>query len=496
MPSILDQYGKPAQYRSSGYSLYADTQTGGLRQSRPHYDTDHARLLSRAKFRSLLSDSRLIHAQFSVVSSAAYQKATFVSSSGWAPIFTGQDKAFGERLLSALRPALASSTNKGFSFDRTQQTASQYMDVDGGFFKLLATDSRGFPVTQIIEAHRIGCRSNSDVVATGRYKGRRIQNGIIYSADGAELAYQFLGATAAGDRIVPAQSMLHCAEWTWHSENRPWPAIAYGMLDFYDSKEARGYQKIKNKIHSSLAVIETTPTGASINANSVPGAAAQDPAFGSSGMRTELLEGGMFRYLKANAGTDLKPFEAATPAGEWQDFDQTIVSSALQAMRWSPYMLDLSKLKGAGYRGFASIINKTIKDRHRLVCAYAMPELLFKVATLQARGDIPEHPEWDQLAFPQPAEFDVDPGHTQKLEEANARIGRTSIPRLIRKDGHAEPDVILRENAEWLAQRNALAAQYGLDPNELGTLSKPGDAYTMDERGDSATSSEDDDQED
>lgn len=478
MPKVLDIYGSPAQYRPTGNSLYADTQTGGMRQARPHYDADHSALLNKAKFRAMISDSRKIHAQYSIVSAASYQKATFVSSSGWAPIFTGEDTEYGKRLLEALKPALARSTNKGFSFDQTQTAASKYFDVDGGFFKLLATDKNGFPETQILEAHRVGNRGNQNQLEAGAFKGKRIQNGIIYSADGAEVAYQFLGATPALDRQIPAGSLLHCAEWTFHSENRPWPAIAWGMLDFYDSKEARGYQKIKNKIHSALSIIETTATGKSINANPIPGPAAQSPAYAESGLRTETLEGGMFRYLRANSGQKIEAFESNTPSNEWQDFDSKIVASALLGMRWSAEMLDLSRLKGAGFRGFASIINKTIKDRHKLVCSYALPELLFKVAALTARGDLPEHAEWSKLDFPSPAEFDVDPGNTQKLDEANARVGRTSIPRLIRKDGN-DPETVLRENAEWLKARNRIAEELGVDPNELSTLTKPGDAYAL-----------------
>lgn len=476
---ILDMYGRPARLAPSGQSLYKDTQDGGLRQSRSLYDADHSKFLGRAKFRAMISDARLIHAQYSLVSAAVHQKAAFVCASGWAPIFTGEDKEFGDKALAVLSQALGNgSTNTGHNFAKTQKFVCRYLDVDGGAFKVFALNRNGFPVTQIIEAHRIGSRGNETVVTKGRYKGRRIQNGIIYSEDAREIAYQFLGSTPAKDRILPAGSILHCADWTFVSENRPWPSIAWGMLDFYDSKEARGFQKIKQKVHSALSVIETTETGKNINANPVPGPADQSSTEAESGLRTETLDAGMFRYLRAKSGGKIEAFESKTPSNEWQDFDSRIVESAMLGMRWRPEMLDLSKLKGAGFRGFAKIINESIKDRHELVASYAKAELLFKVAAFQRRGDIPEHPEWDKFAFPQPQEFNVDPGHTQKLEEANARMGRTSIPRLIRKDGN-DPNEILAETADWLAERNRIAAERGVDPQELGTLSKPGDAYVQ-----------------
>ncbi len=478
MTAILDIFGNPARQRTTGASLYADSQTGGLRATRADYAYDHSQFLSKAKFRAMLSDARYIYTQFSPVSAASTQKASFVSSSGWTPVFTGQDKAYGARALAALRPALARSTNKGFSFDKIHKMASTYLDIDGGFFKLLAIDKRRFPVTQILEAHRIGSRSNQTVVTEGRYKGKRIQNGIIYSADGAEIAYQFLGATPKDDRRIPAASLMHCADWTFSSENRPFPSVAYGILDFYDAKETRGFQKIKNKLHSALSILETNDTGRNINVNTVPGAAEESADTSTSGLRSETYEAGMIRYLRSKSGGDIKAFESNTPANEAQEFESTIIASALLAMRWSREMLDLSRLKGSGFRGFASIINQAIADRHQTICAFAKPELLFKISALQARGDIPEHPEWDQWSFPQPTEFNVDPLNTQKLDEANARIGRTSIPRLIRKGGE-DPDEILRENGEYLQKRNALAAKLGVEPQELGTLSKPGDSYLI-----------------
>lgn len=477
MTALLDQFGRKARFRQSGVTLYGDPQSGGTRGTRPSFNYDYAQMLSAQKFRAMLSDCRLVFAQFSPISTSVKMKSAFVSSSGWAPVFEGEDTEWGKRALETLKPFLARSTNKGFSFAKTHSMGSRYWDVDGDYFKLLAKDSRGGPITQIIEAHRIGTRSGSDIVREGPYKDRPIENGIVYSGDGAEIAYQVLGAKPAGDRILPASSLMHCADYTFSTEGRPYSAIGYGILDAFDAKEARGHQKVKNKMHASRAIVETTATGKSMNANSPPSDPNADPVYAASGFRVEQHDSGMYHYVKSGSG-DIKPFESNTPSGEWQDFDNTIVSSAILAMGWRPEMLDLSRLKGAGYRGFADIINKTIRDRHFELSIFAHRELQFKLACLIERGDIPASPEWAKWSFPNPVRFDVDRKNTQALNEANVRMGVESVPGIIRENG-GDPDKVLREQAEWLATRNAAAEKLAVDPNELGTLTKPGDAYAQ-----------------
>lgn len=477
MTALLDPYGRPARYRQSGVTLYADPQSGGLRQTRPSYAYDYGQMLSPQKFRAMISDSRLMFAQFSPVSASVFMKSSFVSSSGWAPVFEGADKDWGIRALAALQPFLSRSTNKGFSFGKTQTMGSRYWDVDGDYFKLLAKDSRGGPITQILEAPRVGSRNTADVVGEGRFEGLSIQNGIVYSPDGAEVAYKVLGAVPKFDLIVPASELMHCADFTFSSECRPYSSIAYGVLDFYDGKETRGFQKIKNKIESAISVVEKNTAGKKVNPNSPPGGAGAEAQHSASGFQVEQHDAGMYRYLKSGTG-ELTAFQSSTPSGEWQQFDNTIISSAILAMGWRPEMLDLSRLKGAGFRGFADIINKTIRDRHKSLAEFALRELQFKVACLIDRGDIPENADWAAWSFPKPGRFDVDRKNTQALDEANVRMGRASVPGLIREDG-GDPDKILAEQAEWLAKRNKTAALIDVDPNELGTLTKPGDAFAQ-----------------
>lgn len=470
MASVLDGFGRPAVYYPSSDGLYQDSQTGGQRKARPMLDRDFSSLVSRSKFRAMISDARWIWHSFPPVKAASTQKRNYVASSTFFPRFVGADQAWGTRAEAALKPLLKRSTNKGHSFTKSWAMACTALDTDGGIFPLRYLDRRGYPLTQFIEAHRVGSRMGESTVREGRYEGARLVNGIVYADDGSEIGYRVLGPTADADTIVSAQSMSHAADWTFSSENRPFPAVAYGILDFYDAKETRENFRIANKIHAALAIVETNETGRRVDLNPNATASANTS---EGGLTTELYESGMIRYIRSKTGK-IEAHKSEIPAVETQEFDRTVLSGAMVGMGWALEMLDLSRLRGAGYRGFADIINMAILDRHAIISHYAYSDLLYKLSAFIARGDIPENTEWMAWSFPQPHRFDVDRGNTQKLEEANARMGRVSIPQLIERDG-GDPDEVLIKQARWEQKKRRIAAQYDVDPSNLGTLKRPGD---------------------
>jgi hypothetical protein len=220
-------------------------------------------------------------------------------------------------------------------------------------------------------------------------------------------------------------------------------------------------------------MIEENQIGANLNANSVPGSNVMSPTTGASGMRVETLEGGMVRYFRSGQGK-LTAHANNSPSDGWRKFDQTLVDGEMYGMGWRSEMMDLSKLTGAGVRGFADNINRVIISAHETLADYALIDLRFKLACLIDRGDIPAHPEWDQWVFPKPARFDVDRRHTSAYELDEVRAGRISMADAIERDG-GDYEQILESQAKYLDAQRRVAAKYNLTPLELGSLARPGD---------------------
>jgi capsid protein len=488
---LLDGFGRPITSTGGGGDQIYDlpSRGDGLRIPPPSLAQDIAYLLSRHKHRLLISDSRYIAETFPLVAGAIQQKADYVTQAGLTPHFTGRDHTWGRTARAALAEAHKIINVRGpqYDWDRSWHIGCTMFDIDGDFFVLLGESPDGFPQLQFLEGHRVGCRYGERLVTTGTYTGLTILNGVIYNARGRAVAYRILGSEPDRDRDVSARDVLHCAIPRWFSDGRPVPTLTHSILDWYDVKETRGYQRTKQKINSALTLIEATPTGgpsAATVANSTRAWTAAATAAAAAGQPlpprpgtdaapiTEQLAGGLIRYIKAGAGS-ITTHGDNTPSDQWMRFDERIVQGAFYGMGWRSEMLDLSKLSGAPTRGFQDQINTTIFQRWKDLRAYAARADLYILAKLIKRGDLPAHPEWMQWDYTPPADFTVDGGRAAKADLDNVRAGADSMPAIIGRFGRTAEEV-LRDQAAYLRLRGEIEKEEGLPPGSLGTLAQPG----------------------
>lgn len=478
---ILDAFGREATYQAS--SIYESAMDSGTRLQRPNLSADIATLLSKQKHRFLISDSRYISTSFPVVGGAVEQKSDYVCQAGFTPSFTGTDEDWGNIASAAVLEAHKIIDVRGgmFNWEKDWKTGCRMLDIDGDFFVLFGKSSTGYPQLQFLEAHRVGSRNGEMTVSSGTYEGLRIINGIIYNAWGREVAYRVLGSTAEKDADVSARDMMHVGDPHWFSDGRPFPSLAYAILDWYDAKEARGFQRTKQKVNSALTLTETTedgrmPTDAAQEAYKRMAQGASVPSAAAPGSKSapliSMLEGGLIRYIKAGTG-DLKSHTDNTPGDGWLRFDQRIISGAFYGMGWRYEMMDPSALSGAPTRGFQDQINTAIYSRWLALLPFIARAELYTVACLIDRGDIPDHPEWVKWGYNPPADFTVDGGRSNAADLDNIRAGTDAHPFIIGRFGRTTKEV-LRAQAKYLKEKEATEKEFNLPPGSLGTLSKPG----------------------
>jgi len=439
-------------------------------------NADMLDLMSRHKERLLRSDARYIFTSNSTVSGAVMQKAGKVYGSSWRFQSHSQDENFVAAVEADMAKidTLLDIRGPQYSFRRNVKLESKSLDVDGDFFVLLTETKDGFPQLQYLEAHRIGqtvydCEQR---VTTGKYKGLRIQNGIIYNEFARAVAYRVLTEDGEDYQDVSARDMIHVTDPDWFSQGRGIPAIASGMLDWYDLAEVRDFEKIAQKVNAALTLKEKNATGNVDAAKAiVSGQRAKPGNFAS-----QMLAGGTIRYLKHS--DSLEAHESNRPSDGFLKFSDKIEASAFYGMKWRREMLDSSAVGGAGVRAFQRDINDCIVDRFELLERYKKRVAVWIIAKRAQQGAYTLPDDWYKCSFTKPREFTVDDGNSRKADREDLRAGIASECDILSRRGE-DPVEFLEKRAEYLVKRNEIAAKYGLNPIDLGTLAMPGDPIEL-----------------
>jgi len=444
---------------------------------------DIAELIVENRHKMLLGDSRYIYQAFSTVSGAVKQKANYVYGGSWRMQSYSKDRAFAEAVEKdfAQIDRMLDQRGAGFSFRKSAWLGSKTLDVDGDYFILLSEDQKtGFPKLQYLEAHRCGAfeMQGKTHIEEGKYKGRRIFSGVIVDDFMQPLAYRFKDdSRAAGFQDVPANGVIHVTDYEWFSQGRGQPSIAAAILDWYDLSETRDAEKISQKVNSALTMVESNETGRADMGNSI----VNPSPSGGGRMQTQLVDSGMIRYIK-NGGS-LKAHDSARPSDQWLNFTKLVESSAFYAMGWRREMLDSSAIGGAGVRGFAADINKSIAARCEVIESAMKRAALYVIAKRGKQGtyDLPD--DWYKIGFTKPANFTVDEGRMRKADIEDLRAGLTTEDSIVEARG-MDYEEMLRKLAANVVLRQDIAAEFNIEVSDLGTLAKPGDPIPVEEADD------------
>jgi len=454
-------------------SAYPTASTSAQRNAQGDLNGDMLDMMSNHKTRMLRADARYIYTSNSTVSGAVKQKSGKVFGESWRFQSHSDDADFAAAVEADMEAidGLIDIRGPQFSFRRNVKIESKSLDVDGDAFVLLTETKAGFPRLQWLEAHRIGNDpySNGERVESGKYKGLKIKSGIIYNEFGAEVAYRVLGEDMESFRDVSARDMIHITDPDWFSQGRGVPAIASGMLDWYDLAEVRDYEKIGQKVNAALTLIESNDSGRIDQASKIiqgQQGASQVP------FQSELVQGGLIRYIKN--GSKLEAHESNRPSEGFLKFSDKIEAGAFYGMEWRREMLDSSAVGGAGVRAFQRDINDSITDRVCVLARFRKRMALYVIAKRAKQGIYTLPEDWMKCSFTKPREFTVDDGNARKADREDLRAGVASEYDILARRGY-DPIEFTDRRAKYLAERKAIAQKYGLEDAELGTVLMPGD---------------------
>jgi capsid protein len=243
--------------------------------------------------------------------------------------------------------------------------------------------------------------------------------------------------------------------------------------DLQDVKELREYELSAQKAASSIALVEHNEDGYADDSEAF---IEQTVENGSLSTTLESMEGGAIRYFRAGSGSKIEVVERNRPGANAQEFENTILRSAFQAIEW-PYdlSLDPTKIGGAVVRLVTAKAQRTVEKNQRLVRKIARRIDGYALSKAMKSGLLPrpKSGDWYSWHYQGPRKISVDGGRDAGAAREDYKLGLTTLQELYAERGlHWEDEVEKRISEQRFVLD--LADKYGIDPNRVQLLTPNG----------------------
>lgn len=390
----------------------------------------------------LLSDSRKLYCNLGPVTGAIDDKATYSVGRAWNAKFYGKDKEWGakaEQWVNEMWYPMADARGPMFDFKTDLFLQSVSIDRDGEIYIYLTASPDGWPQIQLLPAHMIGDRNNTDQIVTqGPYKGLRCIQGVVTNDVGQAVAYHVLGPTYETDKYVSAQDLIQVFDPRWADQVRGFPAFMHALLDLKDLRQIQGYEKIAAELMSSIGILEWNEQGAP---DLDPASILKGQQFlGSQPLPAVTIEqipgGGNIKYMRSSSGSKIEQLKNERPSVNLDNFMNRLIRNACVGAGW-PYELtwDSATLGGANVRLLIAKAMRAVEDRQDLLRPVAKRCVGYAVAKAIKEGMLPPSDEWYMWRFTMPARMTADYGRDAKADLADYLAGIRSLTDILGEEG-------------------------------------------------------------
>lgn len=423
----------------------------------------------------LLSDSRKLYCNLGPVTGAIDDKATYSVGRAWNAKFYGEDKEWGkkaEEWVNEMWYPMSDARGPMFDFKTDLFLQSVSIDRDGEIYVYLTASPDGWPQIQLLPAHMIGDRNNTDQIITdGPYKGLRCIQGVVTNDVGQAVAYHVLGQTYETDKYVSAQDLIQVFDPRWADQVRGFPAFMHALLDLKDLRQIQGYEKIAAELMSSIGILEWNETGAP---DLDPQSILKGQQFiGSQPLPAVTVEqipgGGNVKYMRSNSGSKIEQLKNDRPSVQLDAFMDRLIRNACVGAGW-PFELtwDSAKLGGANVRLLIAKAMRAVEDRQDLLRPVAKRCVGYAVAKAIKEGLLPPSDEWYKWRFTMPARMTADYGRDAKADLADYQAGLRSMTDILGEEG-----IDLDQHIETLHEEREKLAKAGISNGAAAPSTPP-----------------------
>ena len=419
---------------------------------------DTKQLIPTGTHQQLVSAGRWLFGNFAPVRGALLEQCTY-SVQPFIPQYVGKDLDWGVRAESWLRDWHKIMDIQGrCDFEEFLYLSLLSIKRDGDVGVMLTNTAGGYPAVQLIPAHRIASRNQN----------ANEHNGVISNKQGRAVSYMI-----DGERKVSARDMALCFFPEWSDQGRGITPLSAVTGDLQDIKELREYELNAQKAASSIALVEHNEDGYADDSEAFIDQTIDD---GNLTTTLETLEGGAIRYFRAGSGSKIEVLDRNRPGANAQDFENTILRSAFQALEW-PFdlSLDPTKIGGAVVRLVTAKAQRTVEKNQRLVRKIAKRIDGYALAKAMKLGLLPQPKggDWYSWHYQGPRKISVDGGRDAAAGREDYKLGLTTLQELYADRGlHWEDEVEKRITEQRFVLD--LAEKHGIDPNRVQLLTPNG----------------------
>jgi len=488
--ALLDQYGRPTTSRH--YAHAADRsrfrgpdfsfQDRSIEELIPSYDRKTLVSVSKRLFQNMGAPMR----------SAILQKAEYSVGTAWLPTYGGTDQEAGEDVMSWMANVfypLADVRGGAHNWHNLLEQSSIAMDRDGEAFVLLTTSKDGnFPRVQQIPSYMVSSDScdNSPSSETGKnggkYRGLKLNDGVVYNEQGAAVAYRVEYSKGRKDaEYISARSMIHVLDLTYQDQGRGLPAFSHCLDDLKSMLQSTEYELIRQQVISSILLVENNETG---------GPDIDDPAFDLSvdsngeGVASEQVGPG-YRYFKSESGSGLSVVKHENPGPVWESFQDRLTRSAVSGV-WAYGLIWKAAGQGTAERVDVVRARKFVEKRQKQLKHLATRIVSYAAAFAAEKGRVPMLGNLLKIGFTVPPRLTIDDGRELKGLIEGKRAGIVSDETIQGFQGNTPIDhyrTVARLAAQKELARQEAESEFGvkIDPREMGLVTPNEPAPTDEE---------------
>lgn len=442
---ILDRYGKPfaksaGTYSSQQRKLYST-------HISPRYvntNIDPYKFINPSERKQINQYALDLFRSSPMIHAAVTRKNEWAFSDSWCPVFKGQDTAWGKKvtewLLNDVYPR-CNIAGPNYNFNRTLVTIANQIDIAGDVLIILTTTRDGSAKLAIYPSTIVGNRDSKCIVETGRYKGRMIDDGVIYdSSEVFPIAYHVLQDDKSEDYDVSVRDGRLLFE---PNElcGRGVSIIAPSLLSFLHLEDITSFlhRLVRNESKQGLIVSTDTGTGdayLATNINPMTADLGSAPTHDSS-FEPQLIEMGDYTFVNAKSGEKVESLKTDRPATNTVEWMKYVAEQCCSDLRWPLGLISPSKLNGTAARMVESDVQQAISTRQATVKQIAKLYTEFAIARGIENGEIPgtNSADWRAWEWSLPAEFVIDSYYSDQSDLAGLTAGTKTLQQVVSRNG-------------------------------------------------------------
>lgn len=491
----------------TGAAQVADAAKPSLqRRSHLGFDRDSQRTIQGADRRALLSISRWLYWNDSIIRGAINDIAT-IAAGHLAMQFSGADAAWGKQAETWLddHDRFCSIRGNPYTMQVLSRLVVLHTLIDGDCFFLLTEGASGWPLLQFIPAHRVRGdfpKANNTIGPDGisvqsdaPWADLPVTDGVIVDDYGRPQAYRVYDDFATSYRDIDAANMVHVFDVQAGDQIRGVSTLAASIQDMGDLGETRRYELIAQKLGASIALVENnetgdTPTDASqiIGADDATDDGTLAPVLGKQ------MRGGEIQYFRAGTGSKLEALDFDRPSQNQREFAREVARNALHGIGWSiDYSLDPTRIGGAPARIVVEKLNRTLRNiRDHVLIPFRRRVDGWRVAKAEKAGFIPASAgsDWRSWTYKGSADLTADAMYSAQVMELELAKGITSEFAEAQKRGVDFETIVDQRVAAAVLIRDKCKAA-GIDPTEVRLIASQSTQTFTDPAQDTGTTEKD-----